>query len=233
MALAFTSLAAASTDTSNTSSYAGTSGNPANGDLLIACAMVSDTVAAGSMSGGGWTWNKLTSFTKNSGLDTFYIFWARATGTTATAPTMDVTGDNGTGASIHCWRVTGQEGGGAPYLRQMKTATGSSANPAITMDSAILTGNGCISFVCNGTNSAAQFTAPTSWATAIANSYNTPTNGLASSSRASGETGSTITWTCANTTAWGLILMEFYVSGTCAVPLDGACGVSGINANVG
>lgn len=231
MAIAFTSLAAASTSTSNTTSYAGTAGTPANGDLLICCALVSDTVAVATMTG-AWTWNLLTSFTKNGGLDTFYIFWARATAATSTTPTVDVTGDAGTGAVLHCWRVTGQEGGGAPYIRQWKTATGTSANPAVTMDQAILTGNGCISFVGNGTNSAAQFTAPTGWAAAVANSFNTPTNGFASSSRASGETASTITWTNANTTAWGLIVMEFYVAGTCATPLDGACGVSGVNANV-
>jgi hypothetical protein len=196
--------------TSNTNSYAGTAGTPAANDLLICFVSASGTVATGTMTGGGWTWTKLTSFTKNSGNDTIYVFYAHATAATSTAPTFDCTGDNATGAIIHCWRVSGAEGRIQPSIRQIKTATGTTTNPSITMDRAILTGNGVISIVANGNNSAAQFTNPTSWTTDLEASYNTPTNGMGSSKRDSGETGTTITWTCASTTAWGMIVIELW-----------------------
>ena len=209
MAVTFTQLAAASASTSNTSSYAGTAGTPAAGDLLLCFVIASDTVAAGTMTGGGWTWNKLTSFTKNGGLDTLYVFWAFATAATSTTPTFDCTGDNATGCIIYCLRVTGS---GGTSIRQMNTNTGSTANPSVTMPYAILTGNGVVGFVVNGTNSAVQFTAPTSWTENAETSYNTPPNGGEVASRASGETNTTITWTNANTTAWGAIVIELWAS---------------------
>lgn len=232
MALAFTALAAATASTSNTNSYAGNAGTPSSGDLLICFVSAQTTVAAGAMTG-QWTWNLLTSFTKNSGADTIYVFWARTTGTTSTTPTFDCTGDNATGCIISCIRVTGQEGGGAPYLRQMKTATGSTANPAVAMDTAILTGNGCLGFCANGTNSAVQFTAPSTgggWTEVHEVSHTNSPHGATTVSKVSGETGSTITWTNSNTTAWGAIILEFYVSGTGPIMLDdpGASGFFGI-----
>lgn len=207
--MTITSLAGMSTSTSNTNSYAGTAGTPAAGDLLICCVLASDTTATGSMTG-SWTWTKLTSFTKNAGVDTIYIFYAYADAATSTTPTFDCTGDNATGAMIHCWRVTGAEGRTQPSVRQLKTATGTSANPAVTLDRAVLTGNGIISFAANGTNSSTQWTNPSGWTTDIENTYNTPPNGLGSSKRDSGETGTTITWTNANTTAWGVIVLELW-----------------------
>lgn len=231
MAVAFTSLAAVSTSTSNTSSYAGTAGTPANGDLLICGVLVSDSTVAGgawTMSG-AWTWTRFFDFTFNGGLDTIALFWARATAATSTTPTVDVTGDNGTGACLHCWRVTGADGAGTPYCRQIKTNTGSSANPSVTMDAAILTGNGVFSFAGNGTNSTTQWTNPSGWASDLENAFTSPTHGFASASRGSGETGSTITWTNANTTAWGVVVVEVYVSGTGITPID-CPGMFGVGA---
>lgn len=221
MAITLTSLATPSTSTSQASSYAGTAGTPAAGDLLICAALVSDSTATGTMSG-TFTWTKLTSFTKNGGLDTLYVFYAYADTATSTTPTVDVTGDNGTGAILHCWRVTGAQGRIQPSIRQMKTATGTSANPAVTMDRAILTTNAVISFAANGTNSTTQWTNPTGWIADVENAFNTPTNGMASSGRASGETGTTITWTNANTTAWGVIVLELWLPSSRSIGGGGA-----------
>lgn len=208
MAVAFTQLAAGSADTSNTNSYAGNAGTPASGDLLICFVSAATTVAAGTLTGGGFTWRRLTSFTKNAGADTIYVFWTIATSATSTTPTFDCTGDNAAGCIIYCLRVTGDSANLRPYFRQIATATGSSANPAVTMNFAILTGSGVCGFCSNGTNSSTQFTQPSGWAENSEVAYNTPPNSGQTSSRTSGETGSTITWTNANTTAWGAIVIE-------------------------
>lgn len=221
MALAFTALSNATASTSQASSYAGTAGTPASGDLLIAVVQVSDSLptqlggAATFAMTGTWTWTLLYTFQYNT-TDAIAIFYARATAATSTTPTFTCTGDAATGCIIDCWRVTGQEGAGAPYFRQIKTNTGTSANPSVTMDAAILTGNGVLGFASNKTNSATQWTAPGSWTEAANHevAYNTPTTSLEIATRASGETGSTITWTNANTSAWIVGVIEFYVSGT-------------------
>lgn len=232
MAVSFTPLSNALASTSNTNSYAGNAGTPASGDLLICAVQVSDSTEAGGASfslSGTWTWNLLTSFTYNGGADTLLIFWAVATAATSTTPTFSCTGDNGSGCIIDCWRITGAEGQTQPYLRQFKTSTGSVANPSITMDTAILTGNGVLAFASNKTNSAAQWTPPTNW-TETANhetSYNTPTTSMEAAFRTSGETGTTISWTNANTTQWGIILLEFYVATSGPIALDSNGSMSG------
>src|SRR5678816_3627915 len=108
ISVSFTQLAAISTSTSNTNSYAGTAGTPVSVDLLLCFVHATATVAAGTMTG-TWTWQKLTSFTLNSGADTMYVFWAIATAATSTTPTFDCTGDNATSCSIYCLRVAGDQ----------------------------------------------------------------------------------------------------------------------------
>ncbi len=232
MAMAVSALATSTNSTSNTTSYAGTAGTPSSGDLLIACVIASGTVDVGTMTG-TWTWNKLTSFTKNSGADTMYIFWAYASAATSTTPTFGCAGDAATGACISVFRLTGLEGQTQPYIRQFKTATGTTTHPSVTMDNAILTGNGVIGFASNGTSSATQWTAPTSWSELHENNYSTPANSIETCYRLSGETGTTITWTNANTTAWGVIVIEFYVAGTGPVPDDSSMGFFGGNSSIG
>jgi len=215
MALAFSALAAATANTSNNqASHTGNAGTPGAGDLLICCILVSGNTAVGSMSGGGWNWKFLTSFTKNSGADTFFIFEAAATAATSTTPVYTING-NSTGSCLSCVKLNGASSQTSAYIRQINTATGTTANPAVPMSVAILTGNGCLGFAGNGTNSAAQFAVPSGWGTEISEvTYNTPPNSLETAFRNSGETASTITWTNANTTAWGAIVLEFYVAGT-------------------
>ena len=222
MAIAFSALSNSTASSSNTSSYAGTAGTPTTGDLLIAIVQVSDSVS--TMNGGAgafamtgtWTWTLHYTFTYNSGADSIAIFSAPATAGTSTTPTFTCTGDAGSGAVVDCFRITGAEGVNQPYIRQIKTNTGTSANPSVTMGSAILTGNGVLGFASNKTNSATQWTAPTSWTEAANHevSYTSPTTSLQTCTRASGETGTTITWTNSNTTAWIVGVIEFYVAGT-------------------
>lgn len=210
MAITFTQLAAISTDTNNTNSYPGTAGTPAAGDLLICFVSATATVAAGAMTG-TWTWTRLTSFTKNAGADTMYVFWAYASAATSTTPTFTCTGDNATGASIYCLRVTGAEGQQVPSVRQFVTNAASTANPSVTMRAPILTDNGCVGFAANGTAGAVQWTAPGSWSENAEVGATSPNGSMEVASRASGETLTTITWTNSNTSAWGAIVLELWV----------------------
>lgn len=209
MAIVFTHPNPARTSSSNTNSYTGPAGVPANGELLICCVVASDTVAAGTMTG-VWTWSKLTSFTFNGGLDTVYVFYAYATGTTVTSPVFDCTGDNATGACIYWLKVTGAYGAKTPSVRQYKTATGSGTNPSITLDYAPLSENGMLAIAVNKTNSTTQWTPPTSWTERSESAFAAPTTGFEVAVRNSGETSSTLSWTNASTSNWGLIVLEIW-----------------------
>lgn len=214
MALSVTALAAASANTSNNAaSHTGTAGTPNAGDLLLACVQVSGNTTPGSMSG-TWTWNLLTTFPKNTGADTVYIYWAAATAGTSTTPVYTISG-NSTGSAMSVLRLTGLEGQTQPYIRQLKTAVGTAANPSLTLDTAPLTGNGLIGIASNTTSSATQWTMPASWTGEIhETNYSTPGTSLQTCYRASGATTTGVAWTNSNTTAWGIIVIEFYVAGT-------------------
>jgi hypothetical protein len=211
MAITITQLAAISGSTSNTNSYAGTAGTPAAGDLLLAFVVASDTTAVATMTG-AWTWKLFTSFTYNAGVDTIYVFYSYATAATSTTPTFDCTGDNATGACIYCLRFTGSYGVKVPVIRQKATNTGNTANPSVTMPYAVLTTNAVIGIASNLTNSAAQWTQPSGWTENAEVSYNTPPHSFHISSRTSGETGTTISWTNANTTNWGVMVLELVIN---------------------
>jgi len=227
MPLAFTALAAATASTTNAATYAGTAGTPVAGDLLICFVMASGNTA-GTMSG-TFTWTRLTSFTKNTGADTIYIFWAYAATATSTTPTFNSSSGNCTGCIISCVRVTGGEGVRQPYLRQISPPTTSAVvNPVVTFNAAPLTGNGCLAFATNGVNSATQWTAPTSWTELHEVAYGTPANSGQTCYRVSGETSSALTWTNANTgSPSGLIALEFYNAGTGPTPDDTISGFFG------
>lgn len=209
MAIVFSGVFTGTASSSNTNSYTGSGSVPVAGDLLICCVCASDTVAAGTMSG-TWTWNKLTSFTFNGGVDTVYIFYAYAESATLTTPVFDCTGDNATGACIHGSKLTGAYGVKSPSLRQYKTATGNTANPSITLDYAPLSTNALLGVAVNKTNSATQWTAPTSWFERAEVSHAGPTTSFSVATRNSGETSSTLSWTNASTSNWGLIVLEIW-----------------------
>ncbi len=215
MALGVTILAAATANTTNNAaSHTGTAGTPASGDLLIAIIQASGNTVRGTMAGGGWTWNFLTSFVKNSSADTTYIFYANATAATSTTPVYTISG-NSTGSAMCVIRCTGLDGQAQPYVRQWNSAIGTTANPSVTLPAVSLTANGLIGIAMNTTNSAAQWTMPTGWTAEIAEvTYATPAASLQVCYRASGGTLATYAWTNANTTAWGVFVMELYVAGT-------------------
>lgn len=229
MALGVTALAAATANTTNNAaSHTGTAGTPASGDLLLAIIQVSGNTVRGTMAGGGWTWNFLTSFVKNSGADTVYIFYANATAATSTTPVYTISG-NSTGSAMSVLRCTGLDGQAQPYVRQWNSNIGTTANPSVTLPAVSLTANGLIGIATNTTASSVQWTMPTGWTAEVhETSYSTPAASLQTCYRASGGTLATYAWTNANTTAWAVFVMELYVAGTGATPdSDGGTGYSG------
>jgi hypothetical protein len=81
---------------------------------------------------------------------------------------------------------------------------------------AALTANLCIGVVMNGSNPATM-TAPASWTESVDLGYITPTTGMETAFRNSGETGSTITWGSTTATAGASMAIELDIS----VPLLG------------
>jgi len=215
VAVAFTELAAMSTSTSNTNQYTGTAGTPAAGDILIGLVGITANVTSGTMTG-AWTWYTLKELSYNSGADSVHVFWAKATAATATTPVYTTASGNGSSCEIYVLRVTGSAGGGCPCIRQISTAIGTSANPAVVMFGAINTNNGCIGLIAENGDSSAVFTAPSSWAeNAEAGTGTAPRHSTEVASRASGETGTSVAWTWTNTSSrpWGAIVMEFCLLG--------------------
>ena len=215
MALAFTALAAANGNTTNLTegSYSGNTGTPVSNDILVCYVMCSGNNTVGTLSGGGWEWNLLRTFTVTAGADIASIWYAHATGATSTTPTYLITGP-ATGCIISCVRVTGQEGTNVPYIRQIATNNASSTNPTATFGVAPLTGNGILTFAGNKTNSTTQWTAPTSFTEISEVAYAIPANSLQTASRATGQTAVTLTWTNSNNSDWLTAAIEFYTAGT-------------------
>ena len=214
MALGFTELATISTSTANAESYlAASAGTPVAGDLLITFVSTTATTAAGGMTG-VWTWNKIRQWTYNGGADSQYIFYAYASAATPTQVTFTCTGDGATSCEIYTFRVTGSSGIVTADIRQWAVATGTAANPVVTMPSAIKTGNGCLSMCSSNGTAPTIYTAPTNWAGKVeAGTGTAPKHATALASRVSGETGTTVTWTRAGTDPWGLVVLELNVLG--------------------
>lgn len=196
--------------TAYTMAAAGTTGAD---EILIAFTSCAGNATIGTMSGGGLTWTNITSQTKNAGADVCGVFWAYAATATSVQPSYTPNAA-ATGCIIHCIRVAGSTGDASgPNLQQVTaTATGTTANPTITFGTATLAANGILIFAANGTNNAAQFTAPSTpagWVEINEANFNTPTNGSQVSSLTNGGTSTTYTWTNANTTSWRTFGLEF------------------------
>lgn len=196
--------------TSNATSYAMGAFTPTANAVLVVFVYASGTVAAGTMTGGSLTWQRLSSTAYNAGADTAYIFWAVAGASPAsTTITFDCTGDAGTGAMLHVFQFTGVDT--ANPIRQWQVASGTAANPAVSLSMAMLTGNGyAAGFGIN--RSSPTSTPPANWTETADTGYTSPTAGGTAAYRAGGETGSAVTFTAASGN-WGGTFVEVWASG--------------------
>lgn len=227
MALGFTQLATGLQSTANqATAYTALAGTPVIGDLLIAAVSCSGNTAVGTVTGGGWTWRLISSFSRLVGSDIISIWYAYAATATSTAVSY-LPASAATGCIIHTVRVTGAEGQQQPYIRQSALNTGTTANPTVVFPSPVLTGNGVLAWGANSTNNAAQWTAPTGFTEIAELAINTPTNSLEIARVISGVTPTTLTWTNVNTTRWATYAIEFYVAGTGPTEAQGISDGSG------
>ena len=214
MAITFTQLAVGTASTANQSTaYNGTAGTPAAGDLLIAFIVVSGNTTIGTLTGGGFTWNVLTS----AAISTTHfcsIWWAAAP--TATSTTLSyLPAASATGCILYGVRVTGARSQTSATVGQALeqaavTATGTTAAEAVTFGANTTVGNGVLVFGANSTNSTTQWTAPTGFTEFTELSYNTPaTSGEVARLATVITPATTYTYTNANTTAWRTFGVEF------------------------
>lgn len=214
MAVIFTQLAVGTANTANQSTaYAGTAGTPSAGDLLIAFIVAAGNTTIGTLSGGGHTWNVLTS----AAISTTHfcsIWWA--TVTTAASTTLSyLPSAAATGCTLYCVRVIGTTNQtsatvGQALQQAAVTATGTTAAEAVTFGANTTAGNGLLLFGANSTNSTTQWTAPTGFTELSEISFNTPATSAQTSVLSSVVTpATTYTWTNANTTQWRTFGLEF------------------------
>jgi hypothetical protein len=202
--------------TAGAATYTTGSFTPPWGCLLVLVAVVTVTVDAGAASDSlGGTWTKITSTTKTAA-DTLYCFVRDqlCSGASMTC-TMDVTGDNGTGAVVFVACLTGMTRTGSTAVRQSQVQAnqGAGGTPAPAFVSACLTGNPTLAFMANASNPAAT-TPPSGWAepTGGDTGFDNPTGGGEYGFRDSGFTGTTVTWGSTSATAFGAIIIELDAS---------------------
>lgn len=200
--------------TSNLTAYSLAAFTPSANATLVVFVFASGTVAAGTMSGGSLTWTRATSQVYNS-TSTAYVFWANTGGSPgSTTITFDCTGDAATGCVMAVVEFTGTDSSNP--IRQVKKGSATSANPSVTFNHALLTGNGYAAGFGVPRNPPTA-TEPGSWTKIADTGYGTPNAGGAVAYRAGGETGTTYSFTSASA-AWGMIAVEVNASGASAHP---------------
>jgi hypothetical protein len=233
MAVTFIQLATGTASTTNQSTaYNGTAGTPAAGDLLIAFIVVSGNTTIGTLSGGGFTWNVLTS----AAISTTHfcsIWWAAAPTATSTTlsylPAAAATGCILYGMVVRGARSQTSATVGQALQQAAVTANGTTANEAVTFGANTTAGNGLLLFGANSTNSTTQWTAPTGFTELTELAYNTPaTSGQVSQLSSVVTPATTYTWTNANTSAWRTFGLEFAAAPATSFDPMGMLGIFGI-----
>jgi hypothetical protein len=224
------------TFTSRGNTFNTTAGNktvtatPAVGDfIIVVCANTGRTAAqpptvTDNNSGGAGAYQLLTlTPTKATNVDSMWIFIRTALilSATSTIFTMTQTGDSGGGLEV--LSLSGMSIVGAGAVRgggeQDNQAGATTPAPillrrvgtAFSGTQAALTTNACFSAVFNATNPAGT-TQPASWTASVNGGYITPTTGLRTAFRNSGETASTITWGGTSASAFCSVVVELDAS---------------------
>lgn len=202
------------TTTSGTKTVTAT---PAVGDLIIIITAhtgnTSTTAPTDDNNAGRYT--LINTAVKNTSADTMKA-WIRNDFIRAASSTIFTHAPGtSTGGGLAVLKVTGMlrcgiTGGARQSAIQSNQGA---ATPAPAFSTAALTGNACIGAVFNAT-SPATMTAPASWTERNDSGYSTPTTGLETASRDSGETGTTITWGSASGSAFCSLILELNTTTT-------------------
>ncbi len=189
---------------------------PAVDDLLVVfCAVSVNTNAAPTMTddNGSGTYTLIQTAQWNTSANTMSLFVRTAlmVNTTSTVITC-ATGSNTSGELV-VYAITGMTRTGASAIlqnaRQENQASG--GTPAPAFGASAQTGNMTLGGVANATT-APSWTPPTNWTEEQDVSQATPTTGLETVSRASGFTGTTITWGSTSGSVFADIIVELDTS---------------------
>ncbi len=216
-AFAAVSVAEAGTEVASSvddTTYAmGAIASPTADAVYVVMVQAAQTVATGSMSGGGLTWNKITSVPWNGGVDTIYAFYA-VTGSSpgSMTPTFDCTGDGATGVVMSAVAITGANVSNP--IRQTGSNTGTTQDPVITFSQNLQTANAYLYHVSTTRNPPGN--SHGSFTEIADTGHTSPARGGAAAYKATGETGTTITATLASTT-WGILGIEVCEASNCVV----------------
>jgi hypothetical protein len=208
--LATVTLIATAFSTANAASYAYSPCTPATGAVLVSIAHVSgtdDTVTdVLATTGNPYQWTRLQRemFFVNANCCYVHVTTTNLISSAVTF-TFSCSGNNGTGATLALFQVTGANL--FIPVQQSKTVSGNTVNPAITLNRALNTNNAVIG-VLGRAGAASSFTQPAGWTTASSGSYATPANSMAAAFRNSGDTSSTITFTSLGAIANVLAVIE-------------------------
>jgi hypothetical protein len=201
---------------------------PAVGDLVVVlCGNSGRTVAQVptiTMTVQGITFVLIASFTKATNVDSGWVYVATSFCTAASSSVVTFTPTaTDTGGGLDVYTVSGMSRAGLAALRQSgKQDNAAIGTPSITLAGAILTGNPCLGWVQNATNSTTTTAPPTGWTEGYDTGYTTPAQGHESVYIASGSTLTTVAWTGASASAFGSVLVELDASVPGAPPLEDA-----------
>lgn len=176
MAIAITKASSQIGATANVAAYSMTPVFlPASSSLLVLAAHASGTVVGSAGGAGNLTWTQIVAVNPQGAGSSLRVWDGDVASTpTSVALTVNYTGDNATGCTAAMVQITGQEVGAAP--RQTVSVASIGANPTITFDPAVLSGNAVVVAVAMQ-GAIGPFVVPAGWTT-IASSYGTPTTGL-------------------------------------------------------
>jgi len=211
MALA-TTFGASHNSSTNGSTYATGAFSAAVGDVLVFGATCTDSLTSvpdPTLSNGAATWTKHDEKLPNgAGIYSSVLFTGIVTSTiTNGTATLDVTGDDATGAGAAIYVITG---GGS--FRQFKYGSGlASSTPTFSGLAALLTDSVYVAFVWNTTNPAG-LTPPTSWTEDLDVGHLVPILGTQSCHRDGGETATSIAYGATSASAWVGYFVEIAVS---------------------
>lgn len=209
-------------DTTDGTSFASGSFTPTANDLLVVFVAAMGTVAAAptmtDSQGLGFT--RITSFLWNVSTARLYLFVADALAAASSMTvTFDCTGDDATNCQIVVAGVSGMTAvGSAAVVQSSGQHNGANgATPAPVFAGSCVTTNPTLGAVADTRNPAAE-TAPTDWTELADTGIDTPTGGLEYVKRASGFTGTTITWGAAAGNRWASLIVELDAGGAAATP---------------
>ena len=211
--------------TSNATSYASAAFTPATDDLLVVFVQADGTVDAGSLTSsvGGATFTRVDVALYATSANSLYCFVADQLATNVSQTvTFDCPGDIASGCEITVERISGITKTGLTAILQSKKQENQAATgtPAPTFDSAVQTANPTLGAVGKQVNSA--MTEPTGWTELYDDGHSTPNNRLEVVGRASGFTGTTVTWGSASDGAFASIIVEIDASSAGSVTGTGA-----------